>query len=364
MLEALFLIPAYNKLFLGISYMSMRSDYSVKMRNIKSYTTFFLISKAILNTLPELCALAQYKEENVESNTALHFVDWYGNIDLIRGFAFIPALIISLIWLLKGLLWAGGIIKQSGFIDHLKKKYEEEVLPKSELFLKKSINIAFLVFCIGAILLADFFIDIPSGAMNESYTINIIPDMLAVIFILWGVFKLQKYVPNTKKKTFLIGAIYAIVSTAREILATRYFLRYTLTDLRLDSAAENEYLVLQAVSVLEGITLIAFIYVLLCVLREIIRNHTGYAPISDDAAHNKAVIDKIEYVHAELFQKLKVAFVFGIIMALFNASYYFILPHAGFAWLINFIVSGVFAAMFIPCLFAISEEINYKYLLY
>jgi hypothetical protein len=88
-----------------------------------------------------------------------------------------------------------------------------------------------------------------------------------------------------------------------------------------------------------------------------------YEPITENAAENKNTQEKIAYIRSRLNRKLTVALCFGALAALFNALYYFIIPLSDYAWIINFAVSAIFAIVFIPKLFLISDEIEYKYMI-
>lgn len=363
LLEAMLLIPAYNKLFSGIDYLSERGGFSVSTQKLRSYTTFFIVFKGVLNFLPELAALAQYKNENADQSSLLYRVDWFGNIDLLRAFAFIPALIICIIWLIKGIRAFSRIIKNTDFVNYLKEKYTVEILPQSELFLKKSVNFAFLLFSVGVLLTADFYLGISSGEMNDVYMINLIPDVFAVVCILVGVWGLWQYIPRSRKKMLGVGIVYALVSLAKEFVSTLYFREHTILDLRIDEEASKAYTYVKTAAIVEAVVFVAFIGVLILVLREIIAEHTGYAPITSNAAENRNTQEKIAYIHKGLYNKMKVVFAFGIAAAICNAAYYFMTPHIHYAWIINFTASIVFAVVFITRLFSVSDEIDYKYMI-
>ncbi len=363
MLEILLLIPAYGKLFSSIDYLAQRGGYEINTQKVKSFTTFFLISKGVFNVLPELAALAQYKDENANTSSVFYHVDWFGNIDLLRGFAFIPALIISIIWLIKCIRTIKKIRKDKDFIGYLKDKYVTEILPKTELFLKKSTNFAFLTFSLGIVLSVDFFIGISTGEMTEVYTINLIPDVFSVICVLCGLWGLREYIPKTKKTATVASIIYAAVTTAKECIATEFFKKHTILDLRIDMEANHDYTFVKLAAIIEAISFAAFVFTIILVLREIIKNHTGYAPITENASENQNTQDKVAYIHKTLNTKVNVLLLFGVICALFNVLYYFMLPFWDFTWIVNFSVSSVFAIVFVLSLFSISDEIDYKYMI-
>ena len=99
---------------------------------------------------------------------------------------------------------------------------------------------------------------------------------------------------------------------------------------------------------------------LLPVLSAIIKQYTGFSPVSDG---NVQFEDKVRYVHATLHKRLIVMAIMGALCLASGICYILLVKNVTFMWIVDFLVCGSLAVYTILTLNAIVQEVEYKYLL-
>ena len=141
-LEGIFLIPAYIKLFKGISELGDfysgtaihekakrgRLSHTEKIRN---FAIAFVCLKAIMNVLPELSVLSD--SSNVE---AVYVSSLYRYIGVLRGFCFIPVLAVGIVWLVREIKYFKRLRCDVELNASLEKAYAAKEEKQKGLFVK------------------------------------------------------------------------------------------------------------------------------------------------------------------------------------------------------------------------------------
>ncbi len=350
--EIIFLSRLFGEFFEGIVYLGSRNGATSllenrRTENFHTFTVFFFIAKAVLATLPEFSSLAYRDGSNWE------FL--YDYIGLYRTVAIIIMLPIGIVWLVGLWKYLKHITNDSSFITSMEDAYEKNVLPKKEIFVQRYSAVAFTVFAIGVVFSLDLYMD----------NISMLPDFICPIFILVALLFLKKYVGISQKAIyFCIGHLITSVSTY--VMTILFYNNYTLLLTRNTAEAYDAYMVLGAVKTLDSVAFFLMAFSLLPILKNIVNEHTGYAPANEN---NVDLYDKVRYVHEVLNKRLVVSKYLALACAVSSPLVFFftrilyIAKNTSFLWIIEFLIYSAFIIYFIQTLFAIKREMGHKYLL-
>ncbi len=355
-LEFIFLIPAYVKLFDGLTQVGYlypckaifgKNERKSKADRMRALTVAFVIAKAVLTVLPELADLtnASYDENGGG------FVNLYNYIGLMRAMAFIPVFIFGIIWLINLLVYFRAIARDTAFIDALSEKYEKDILPRQGLFVRRNFSTVILLLTVAACLTVDFRLDDQ----------NLIPDFLAAAMFIVAFFFVKKYI-GLKTKGFILPTLaYTVFSIASAILEYNFFSRYYLGAIIKSDAARALYISIVTVNIIKGLCLFAVLYVLYRALCKTVSLHTGYVVGMERVGESE------ERMIGEIHRELKKNLIYSLVAAgLYIASdicYDILVSKLNFIGFINVIFAAVFIVVFLKALFAIQHAVDTKYML-
>ncbi len=355
-LEILFAGKAFREMFEGFLYLGSRHGSSAVFANsrseyarnaterIASFTSFFIVVKALFSTLPEFASLTMnsYNERNP-------FWFLYDYISLLRTFAILILLPFGIVWLVKFWKYIVSLLRDTPFLTALTEKYRTEVLPKENLFLKRAIRVGTVILSIGIVLSLDVYIDY----------ISIFPDLLCPIVLLGGFLALKPYL--AKDNRFPIFAVANLLSSAAVYFYSIYFYDHFTMSLALFSEkAMLAYYTFCILKITDQIFFLAMMLSLLPTLRHIIENYTGFAPLNVGNFNSE---DKIRYVHETLNKRVRILRILSILCAVGSVFYILFVRTLAFAWWVEFLTCLVLVLYFISTLRAITDEVESKYLL-
>ena len=151
-LEMVFVIPAFLKLFAGMNELGFLYDNTSVIGSkkadskknytdkIRGFTVFFISIKAIMSFLPELADLT-----TTEYSENMGLTNMYRYIGVARGLAFAPVLVIGTLWIVKTVSYFKRVDRDVVFVEALEKTYAERVTPKTVIFVKRNIALSFAV---------------------------------------------------------------------------------------------------------------------------------------------------------------------------------------------------------------------------
>jgi hypothetical protein len=296
--------------------------------------------------LPEFSALtlSSYDEAN-------RFSFLYDFIGMFRTLAIFLVLPLGTVWLIRILRYVCSVIKDRGFMEAVIQKYITEVEPKTYIFIQRAVKLAFIVMSVGLVFCADIYM--------ESNTVNILPDVLCAVLILIALLLLRKLV-KIPVYSYVFCTVYGVFSVFTQITSSQFFLKHTLslTDIRLESY--EAFCQLQVVEIADSLLFYAMVISILPVLSAVIKQYTGFAPVSDG---NVQMDDKIRYVHSMLSKRLVVLAILSALCLVSGVCYILLVKAVTFMWIVDFLVCITFAVYAILTLNAITQEVEYKYLL-
>ena len=353
--ELIVLIPAFKNLFEGFmnlgykyentSVLSYKKESSRKNRTekMRSFTFFFLAVKAAMSTLPEFAVLTTQNYDETSRTPNI-----YSFIGLLRSFAIAFALVVGLIWLVRAISYFKKLRGDSAFGDAIFEDYKLNVLPRKSLFVRKTVKLLSLLFCMAALLC----IDLRVGSFNVLF------DVLAAITLIISVFAAKKHL-GKMYKCLIPFAIYAVVSVVAVIFEFRFYSEYYYSAIWRDDKAFNAYVRMLVFSVLDAAAFLFAVGGVTSMLRKVINEHTGfYVP---NASIN--VEDKIKRVRGALNKKIYILCGAAVLAAAGDLFYDFLSHAAKYALLLNTVTSVIFFATVFFVTDAIGEEVESKYML-
>lgn len=356
--ELIYVFPAIVKLTDGILYLSVRHEGTaaytpsglLKKRGyqrtitekVRRLSVIFVIAKAACRTLPEFASLT----EQTFDSTAGSSLYLYTNI--FRMLGVLAELVFMLIWFIPTVRYIRLIKQDSVFVGNLERKYAAEIQSKPDRPARRAIKAAFFCFGAAAVFIPDMYFD----------SINVLPDTLSALCVILGLWMVRKHIKGWQKVS-VIAAVYAVVSAAALVLDYRFRFKFYPESILRDIKAYNLYAVYCGVRGLSELVFVALVFALLwIIMKNIITGHTGFVATG---AYDQT--EKIRVLHEELSRRLIVPAVFAGLSALTDIVSMFLINTADFMWLIEFLISALFAFFMIRLMMEIDEQIEHKYML-
>ena len=309
------------------------------------FTVLFIVLKPALTFAPEILGL-------IESP---YYINYARFVDSFRSLAWMILVPLGLIWLFRFVSYIGSIIKDKPFINELKDKYTSEITPKTFLFTQRYVKLAFAFLSVAIAFNIDFYIDHSS----------IIPDFIspAIIFIMLLVVRRINKVPII---SYIATAGYLASSIVTYSMNISFFNEHTLSKTYFIPEAYEAFETLTKIKIADSVLFVLMVISILPVLSRIIRENTGFAPIS---AGNYSVEEKRKYIHSLLKKRLIIAAVLAVFAGASSIAYAMLVRFTErekwllYIWVVEFIIYLIFTVYFISTLNEISEEMEHKYML-
>ena len=357
LLELLFLLPAYKKLFEGIIQLGYlipnntilsNEKKSGRINKARKRTMLFVIAKAVLAVLPELADLTN---ASYDETLGMGIVNIYNYIGVMRLFAFLPMFVIGIIWLINMIKYFNYLKRDEIFMQGIADKYKKEVLPRKGMFIKRNYY-SFMLLAIAALCFtADFRVEYRS----------VLPDFVAAVLFAAAFVYITKHT-KTKRRSWIISTsmlfYFSILSNACEGAFLEKFY-YGAVFKSVD--AQHLYTILVAINIFKTIAFIAVLIDMFMMLSKMIKMHTGY--VSGTQHHSATESKMIKALQKELRKSLVVAYVFAVFYIASDVLYDIFAPKVIFMGALNFVVALVCICMFARAFFAIKHAVDTKYML-
>lgn len=363
-LEIIFLVPAFIKLFKGITELGYFNENTSilgsKRKNSKNYTdkirsltVFFVCFKAVLSFLPEFSDLSS--ADSLSQGM-------YRYIGLLRGMAFIPVLIVGIAWFIRFVSYFSRISKDTIFIDSLKSIYEERVLPKKGLFAKRRFAVANVLLTVAAVFSFDFRVQEVVAFGVERESMNLLPDFISAIFLLLFFVMISKCAKISKGLSIALCGVYLAASVLAYVVEWKFFEEYTYSAIYRSVEAMQAYTLVAVCSIASTVLFAIICFMALKALKAVIAEHTGV--LSAEEAVNTAALNKMaDATRAELEKYLKYCMVAIGIYTVTDICYVVLSADFGFTLLVSMIGFALFIASFIKAYFEIAEAMHSRYLI-
>ncbi len=383
--EMIFVIPAFVKLFTGLTELAYvydnvsilgykrkksakccgekedkkKKDFiraakkearrSVRQKNytdkVRAMTVSFIIVKALMSVLPEFSNLTAFEYyENPLMNL-------YEHIGTMRFLAFIPVLIVGLIWFVKLLRYFARVAADDSFNISLNNAYANTVLPKRGIFVKRNIAICFVLIILAAIFSIDFRLE----------NINMLPDFISAIAFILFFYILGKRTAINRVPAFTFCGIYFLSSIAYMVTEYLFFNEFYYGAVYRSEDALLSFTYLTICACVNSAAFLSLTIVLVYALKKVIYTHVGStALLSDNSEAQKKMNDA---VHAELSRSLVYLLGAAAIYVCTDIAYALFAKDFGFMLIINLFGAAIFIATLVKTYYEISEAVTATYIL-
>ncbi|MBQ4140076.1 MAG: hypothetical protein IJD70_01960 [Clostridia bacterium] len=360
-LEMIWGIPAWRALTEGFIIHSQtaggeyplrekKSKHSAQGKNVsvafRNATVSFMIGKAFFANIAEFAVLSTHSYDD----TAF---DWYDFIGLFRTVALFAGIVIGVVWLVRALRYFLGIVRDTELVESAKVKYETLILPNTGLFKRRSISSVLGIIVLAALCTPDLYLD----------NINVIPDVLTALLLVWAFIKLKPYYKN-----YISGLVFSGLYLAFSVWGAAASYRY-VSDAWVAKTWEDpdifaDFISMYPIRVVEAALMFVTFYFALRGVRAIIKEHCGFVPTTMDEAYRTS---RLEAIHKEVGAKVTLCLALAVFTAVTGGLYELILSLDNLVsevwWLLNFAVSLGFFASALYMMSAVGEEVESRYML-
>ena len=381
-LDLVFIIPGYVKLFDGILYTGERvegeyilgrklkkmicepedaSEARIRLirranarrarkneyilsrtEKLRGFTFIFLFVKVACAVLPEASSLLNYR------NSSAH-VNYYDFVYLFRTVGIIIVLIVGGIWMVRMFTYFRGFTKHRPTMDKLEEQYREEILPNKAYHAKKRVFRTLLIASASVIFALDLYFDM----------YNITPDLIVGIIMIATALYARKYLKEWKL-LLCFSALLTAVSGDATYKQFYFFENFNAEKIYRDIDDYNAFMEMVKSNIFEGIVFVLFTAALMYVLRRVILRTTGLTkPESSQYEREMA-----SAVHSELTRHLIAPVIFAAASATLNAVHVYSVSRSlterfGAGWLINIGFCLAYAASVIYAVFEVYHNMDF-----
>ncbi len=363
-LEIIFAIPAFTKLFTGllqianyypseVIFFRKKGIFDKKTKkknvteNIRTFTVVFLATKAILSFLPELADIANtaYDESSVV------MVNLYQFIGLLRFLAFVPVLVLGIIWLVRTGYYFFKLSRDYNFIDAVSQTYKDKILIKKGIFIKRNVQLALLLLIGAAVLTIDFRLE----------NINFIPDFVSAALFLIFFIVIKKYSDMKRYQGIGIGIFYIAAAVVSYISETYFFAKHSYNAIIRSDEALIAFIIMLIFEAIKGLAFIFVIYSVYRSLCHVIYDHTGYVLGRENIT--EATERQANAIREELKKPMKFMFIAAIVYVVSDIAYLALIDRLGFLGVVNVLCGVFFIGTVIKTQNELLLAVNTKYML-
>ncbi len=357
-LEMLFVIPAFIKLFKGITELGYLHDntsvvgakkagskknYTDKVRSL---TVLFVGLKAVMSFLPELSDLT-----STEYNENMGITNMYRYIGLMRMLCFIPVLIVGIIWIVRCVTYFNRVSKDVEFVGALERVYDEKVAHKSGIFVKRNIAIAF-----GVLLVATFF-----SLDFRMENINMFPDFVSAVLLFAFFLVISKKTKMNVKLPVALACVYFAVSVWAYVSEVAFFRDFYYGAIYRSEEAMSAYVLMAVSACVSTLLFVLLCFAALRCINAVIDSHTGVISVSMTQGEAQAKMNAA--IRKEQKKYIKMCVAATVLYAVTDVFYVFLIKDHGFLFLLNVLGAIAFIVSFAKLYFEVSEAVNSKYIL-
>ena len=349
-LEALFAIPAYVKLFEGFTlFGNFHPNTSVlgkkgdKKRSytdsFKALSIFFVVFKAVLTVIPEISALSTstYEETSV-------LVIFYKYVNVVRLLCALPIFVVGVIWLITAWQYFFRISRDSQFVNSINEAYNKKKTTKIGTFVIKDIKIASVFMVIAAIFSIDFNLD----------GVNILPDIAVVIFLGIALFYFAKTAKIKKAFVIVTFSLFTVFTVIEDFV--RYYFSENFYYNAINKSAEAfDFYILTVIAVaIEGVLIVS--------------EHTGYVVGKEinDEGQQRQILATQNDLNKNFSRLSDIAILCAIadtFASLYGAFYAFLNKNFGWVGLLSGACGLLLIGVTVKAVSELKEAVQIKYML-
>lgn len=357
-LELLFAVPAFIKLFRGIGELGYLYENTSVYGNrgkgkrsyndrIRSFTVLFISLKAVLSFLPELSDLTSTEYYENHGMTSL-----YEHIGIMRVFAFIPVLVVGVIWIIRCVSYFLKLNADIGFVDGVERDYRAKILNKEGIFVKRNVKLSFALLFLAVLFSFDLRIEY----------VNVLPDFISAGLMLAFFLTVSRRSEIDKKLSVIAASSYIVTSVAATVTEFLFFKNYYYAAIYRSEEAMAAYIVMLVFACVNVATFALNTVFAAKAIGQIINEHTGAIAISEtgSAEARRKMTDSIR---AELKTTLLYMLIGIAVYLATDVSYLFLAKDYGFMLMINVVGIVLAVSMVLKAYLNVFEAVESRYIL-
>lgn len=350
-IELMYLIPAVLALFDGLVYAGSRFDGTAvfkKVESIKYFTIMFIILKSVCVVLPELTALSIFDSLGNVTARSLDIKNFKPAFIIICTFV---TLVFGIIWLVRIIQYTKGITKDTKFIENLETKYNNEILPKTEMFICRNMKTISTFVIVGVIASISMYVD----------SVNIIPNIAGAAFFIVAFTRMMKSDKIKSWAGIILSGAYGIIYAVTLWIQINFSDEYGMEAIKWINEADRMYQSIEILTIIGQIFLVAAFTVFIKMYRELIISHVPRLYPAEGNEHKKSINNNII---KSLNFKLGIFEIIVLIACGITALKPIITLYFGEFWLISAAVDIIRVIITVYAINEINENIYNKYLYY
>lgn len=196
-IELILFVPALSHFYDGLNYVGMRYEsdavFAKKVNKngkikekgaaLKRFTFVFYVLRIAATLIPELTELQMYEYMGTVTAMAVDYRRFKPLLHILLGFAVI---VVGVLWLIKLVLYFGGILREKAFITRLSEVYERDIAPKTWVFIGKRMKTVLVFYILAAVL----------SLCMDVERINVLPGILSAAALSAAAILLAKDIKN------------------------------------------------------------------------------------------------------------------------------------------------------------------------
>ena len=343
LVEIIYAIPAFIKLFDSLSYASLRDvgeDALVKNSDrVKRVTVAFFITKTVLASLPDATALS------LNDLGEMTLIEFRPMLFVLSSFF---SAIFGIVWLCLWIKYFLGFFKNGSFSDKINEQFCEKILPKKAMLMSKDFITALFIIAAGGFFVLDFSL-LNVNVINDG--IFSLVASLALLFLL----KRKRIKTGPLLYSFFgVSLLHIVFSVLETVFTIKYFDEYDIKSMMTNSDAEDMYLRVEVFAVLSSVALVFAVALILL----LVRKYSLVAVKENREFFSEHRIDDFSKEHAlQLNKKSIITLVWTLVAAGFYIFYVFSKMYYDFLIVINPIAEIVLAISFATTLNFTSDNV-------
>lgn len=358
--ELLWLVPAWNAFFEGLSYVCETTGGSAALKSAapRRMTMIFLGVKAVFSVLPEFASMSDPLTDGGHT-------DWYTFIGLFRGTGIFLILITGIVWLILMTRFLIRVMRDSEFFEASARKYSLTFGSKPGARIRRSVRSVMLMICAGVLVSMDLEIACSFGTVvSAEVPVNVIPDAICGALFVVVFFMLRDFWDKWKLGAVLSG-VYTLLCAAAWFVSFRFHYNYSDTQMWIRADAYEAFWKMYALRSLCNLLFLAILLLVCAAVASIIREHCGYIPETLSPEYRER---KLADIRRELMRKLNICAVGAFVSVINSAAYDIIVTLPDFFgaelwWMLNIVLTLTLFGLFLSLASAVNDEVESRYML-
>ncbi len=384
--ETVFALRAFSLLLDGLAYLGTRTEggeflYTLpqpkqrppradgKPRRVRTRrfdglmrtTSFFLIAKAVLYTLPEFTYLSSQDSLGYITPEGLALSNFR---PLLIVLSLLLGTVIGIVWLCCVCRYVRYIARNTAFWNQLYVQYQTTVLPRTGIFVMRRMYTFSILISAAALFSVDLYLD----------EVNCLPDFISAILFFLAAFVIAKDVGGALWLK-ITSAFYFVASVATFITMIAFTNEYPYSAVHKIERAQTLYTRYAVCNAVAQVAFLGVMFSLAALLMRIVRAHTGINTVTGVSNSSRPLVQvyqgrtvrlRIVSSAAAIMSVLYFYFVVDVkTIQLRPGAYtdggYLYFPEFEIVWMVDFAIAMLYAIFTCNLVGDLLAEVRYKY---